>query len=85
MTNSLQSWVEERVRETFHRLPLLEGITFDDDLALADVELAHWGRHWSPHEQREVTIELIALIDDLDGVDAAAAFLKGRTFARNVH
>lgn len=79
------SRIEQRVRETFDRLPLLEGLTFDDELTVVDVALAHCpGRNWGSDVDRDVTLELLDLLEDLHALDGAAV-LKGRTFARTLH
>ena len=85
MIAASQNRIEQRVRETFERLPLLEGLTFDDELAVVDVELAHWpGRSWGSDVDRDVTRELLDLLEDLQVLEGAAV-LKGRTFARTLH
>jgi len=61
-----QSLIDRRVREAFARVPLLLAVTFDQDLALADVE---------------VDAEISELVAELKHA-GASELLRGRTFAR---
>ena len=86
MVTASTIWREQRIRETFGRLPMLEGITFDEHLAITDVELATCpGREWSARVHKEVTLELVAILEDLEELGTAPALLRGRTFARALH
>jgi hypothetical protein len=74
--------MEERVRETFQRLPLLEGFTFDQQLELADIELRSCpGCYWGDEVYGDIGEEIAALVSDLQHTQIAE-LLRGRTFAR---
>jgi hypothetical protein len=77
--------VDERVRQTFGRLPLLVAFTLDQDLVFTSVDLVPCaGGHWSKEAYAEVELELRALLDDLDD-EQTAGLMKGWTFARALH
>ncbi len=77
--------IERRVRQAFARLPLLLGVTFDQDLSLADVEVQPCpGCEWSDEVYSDVDAEVSALIADLKR-EGASELLRGRTFARTLH
>lgn len=79
-----QSLIEHRVREAFARLPLLLAVTFDQDLALADVEVQPCpGCEWHDEVYIDVDAEISALVDELKRV-GASELLRGRTFARTL-
>ena len=74
--------MEQRVRETFERLPLLEGFTFDQQLEIADIELRSCpGCYWGDEVYGDVGEEIAALVSDLQHAHTAE-LLRGRTFAR---
>lgn len=76
--------MEARVRETFERLPLLEGFTFDQQLELADLELRTCpGCHWSEAVYGDIGDEIASLVSDFQYAEAAE-LLRGRTFARTL-
>jgi hypothetical protein len=76
--------MEARVRETFARLPLLEGFTFDQQLEIADIELRSCpGCHWGDEVYGDVGEEIAALVSDLQYAESAE-LLRGRTFARTL-
>ena len=84
VTMQAPALMEERVQRTFRRLPQLLAFSFDQDLALLDVELGKLpGCDWSDEVYAEVAQELSALVDDL-AEDRGTEFLRGRTFARTV-
>src|SRR5438105_9119735 len=79
-----QGLIEQRVREAFARLPLLLGVTFDQDLSLADVEIQPCpGCDWSDDVYGEVDAEISELIAELKHA-GASELLRGRTFARTL-
>ena len=79
-----QSLIDERVREAFARLPLLLGVTFDQDLSLADVEMQPCpGCDWSDDVYGDVDAEIETLIAELRRA-GASKLLRGRTFARTL-
>ena len=79
-----EAYIDERVRQTFGRHPLVMGFTFDKELGGACVDIVPCvDSDWSESVYTEITRELCALVDDL-GEDAAQA-LSGRTFARALH
>src|SRR5438309_12015152 len=81
---SSQSLIERRVREAFARLPLLLGVTFDQDLSLADVEIQPCpGCDWSDDVYGEVDAEISELIAELKHA-CASQLLRRRTFARTL-
>jgi len=72
------------VREAFARLPLLLGVTFDQDLSLADVEVQPCpGCDWSDEVYIDVDAEISALVAELKHA-GASELLRGRTFARTL-
>ena len=76
--------IESRVREAFARLPLLLGVTFDQDLSLADVEVQPCpGCDWSDEVYIDVDAEISALVAELKHA-GASELLRGRTFARTL-
>jgi hypothetical protein len=79
-----RSLIESRVRETFARVPLLLGVTFDEDLSLADVEVQPCpGCEWSDQVYSEVDAEISELIAAVQRA-GATELLRGRTFARTL-
>jgi len=80
-----QALMDERVRQAFGRLPLLEAFSFDPQLEIADIELRAWpGTRWGDDVYAEVGDEISALLADLESAQAAD-LLRGRTFARTLH
>ena len=80
----LPGLIEQRVRQAFARLPLLLAVTFDQDLALADVEVQPCpGCEWHDEVYIDVDAEISALVDELKRV-GASELLRGRTFARTL-
>jgi hypothetical protein len=76
--------IEQRVREAFARLPLLLGVTFDQDLSLADVELQPCpGCDWNDEVYVDVDTEISALIAEVERA-GGSELLRGRTFARTL-
>ena len=76
--------IESRLRQAFARLPLLLGVTFDQDLSLADVEIEPCpGCDWSDDVYGEVDAEISELIAELKHA-GASELLRGRTFARTL-
>ena len=72
------------MREAFARLPLLLGVTFDQDLSLADVEMQPCrGSDWSDEVYSDVDAEISALVAELQHA-GASELLRGRTFARTL-
>jgi hypothetical protein len=77
-----QSLIDRRVREAFARVPLLLAVTFDQDPALADVEVQPCPRgDWSDEVYIEVDAEISELVAELKHA-GAGELLRGRTFAR---
>jgi hypothetical protein len=77
--------IDQRVREAFARLPLLLGVTFEQDLSLADVELQPCpGCDWSDDVYSEVDAEISELLAEMKHA-GASELLRGRTFARTLH
>ena len=77
--------IDERVREAFARVPLLLGVTFDQDLSLADVELQPCpGCEWGDDVYSEVDAEITELIAEMKHAGVSEQ-LRGRTFARRLH
>lgn len=74
--------IEQRVREAFARLPLLLGVTFDQDLSLADVAMQPCpGSDWSDEVYSDIDDEISALVAEVERA-GATELLRGRTFAR---
>ena len=81
---SQTAFLDERIRQTFERQPLLMGFTLEQDLSSAHVELAQCAdQDWSELVYAQMLLELSALLEDLG--EHRAALLAGRTFARALH
>jgi hypothetical protein len=85
LPDSQSALMDERVREAFRRLPLLEAFSFDQQLEIADIELHAWpGSPWGEDVYGEIGDEMSALLADLEEAQAVD-LLRGRTFARALH
>ena len=82
-----EALITARTQELFDRLPPLLGFSFDHELAHVEVDLERWpGYAWSPEVYHEVEALISELATDLAAEDPQGAeFLRGRTFARNLH
>ena len=76
--------IEQRVREAFARLPLLLGVTFHDDLSLADVAMQPCpGSDWSEQVYGDIDEEISALVAEVERA-GGGELLRGRTFVRTL-
>lgn len=79
-----QMLVEDRVREVFQRLPLLDGFSLDDDLCLCDLEVRSWPDcDWGDAVYGEIGAAITKLVAEADD-EGANELLRGRTFARTL-
>ena len=72
------------MRQTFARLPLLLGVTYHEDLSLADVAMQPCpGSDWSDAVYSDIDNEISALVAEVEHA-GATELLRGRTFARTL-
>jgi len=77
--------LEDQVQELFASVPLLLGFSFDDDLALIDVEVDMWPAVYVREDvYAEVDDAIATLVADVAGRGDAEA-LRNRSFARRWH
>ena len=75
--------VTRHLRELFNRLPALAGFRLRSDLMVADISVVSWSN--STPVRRLNVILMRTLVEMAECHPEAVEFMRGRTFARNLH